>query len=95
MNNLVWMGVHQCECCGDHAEEVIDDDGSCFVEGIYLRTCDTCGLLVCESCRNDRYCCDRRAEIESEGKPQRGQGKLFDERLLMQDGAEPESAKET
>jgi len=60
----------------------------CRVEGIYLRTCDTCGLLVCESCRNDRYCCDRRADIESEGLPQRGQGKLFDERLLMQDGAE-------
>ena len=92
---LIWVAVHQCEVCGDHAEEVIDSDGSCFVEGIYLRKCDTCKLLACWSCLSDGHCCDRRAEIESEGKPPRGQGKLFDERLLMQDGAEPESAKET
>jgi len=79
MTDTVTITVHCCEVCGDHAEEVIDSDGTCFVEGIHLRKCDTCGLLVCESCRNDRYCCDRRAEIETEGMPKAGQMTLFQE----------------
>ena len=100
---LIWIAVHQCEVCGDHAKEHWDQwlgypNKPCkrsYVDSIVLRTCDTCGLLACHIWMDDGYCCDRRAEIESEGKPQRGQGTLFDERLLMQDGAEPESAKET
>jgi len=41
---------------------------------------DTCGLLVCHSCMDDGYCCDRRAEIETEGKPKPGQQVMFEEK---------------
>ena len=77
MTDTVTITVHCCEVCGDHAEEVIDSDGTCFVEGIHLRKCDTCGLLACWSCLDDGDCCDRRADIEIEGLPKAGQMVLF------------------
>lgn len=73
--------VHECEVCGDHAKEEIetwengvpDQVHSYYVQGITLTQCDTCGLLACWSCRDDSACCDRRGEIESEGRPKAGQ----------------------
>ena len=77
MKATATIQVHCCSVCGDHAEEVIDDDGDCFVEGLHLRKCDTCKLLACWSCLSDGYCCDRRAELETEGIPKAGQMPLF------------------
>ena len=81
-----WIAVHFCEVCGAHVHEEAEtypdlDDGhvhSWYVEGLSLQPCDTCRLIVCASCRDDGFCCDRRAAIEMEGLPERpNTGELF------------------
>ena len=76
MPETVTITVHCCEVCGDHAEEVVYDDAYCL-DGMYLKPCEMCGILACWSCLSDGHCCDRRADIEMEGKPHRGQQELF------------------
>ena len=91
-----WIAVHACEVCDDHAHEeeehklVYAAYGprkkcirtiSYFAEAIALERCDDCGILVCESCRDNGWCCERRCEIEPEGRPQAGQMVLFDKTL--------------
>jgi len=79
MTETTTISVHICSVCGDHAKEeletwengVPDQVHQYYVAGIVLQKCDTCGLLACHSCMDDGYCCDRRAEIEMEGKPER------------------------
>ena len=91
MTETVTITVHVCSVCGDHSREVAEtdsdiDDGhvySYYIEdkGLVLAPCETCGILACRSCMDDGYCCDRRAEIESEGLPERallGQQGLFE-----------------
>ena len=83
----VTIEVHFCDVCGAIAKEEIetwengvpDQVHSYYVQGIVLTQCETCGLLACESCRDDSWCCDRRAEIENEGRPKAGQQEMFDE----------------
>jgi len=72
-----WIAVHFCGVCGDYANEV-SEAGTYYVEGFFLSKCSTCGLLACESCKNDWACCDRRGEIESEDRPKAGQLGLFE-----------------
>ena len=76
-----WIAVHFCEVCGEHAHEEQGVGTSYYIEGIALGTCDTCGLLMCVSCYNDGFCCDRRAEIEMEGRPKARQMGLFETTL--------------
>ena len=86
-----WIAVHFCEVCGDYAEEKPDQwpiEGKVckryYIEVLVLRSCDTCGLLACMSCRDDGFCCDRRAAIEMEGLPERpkaGEMGLFETTL--------------
>ena len=88
-DTLKWIAVHCCDVCGDHARERIetwngmDEDlpaplVAYNVEPLYLSKCGTCGMLACESCKDDGFCCDRRAEIEMEGRPKAGQMGLFE-----------------
>ena len=80
MTETTTISVHCCAVCGTHAAE---EQGECgyYVEGIVLAPCETCRLVVCRSCMDDRDCCDRRGAIESEGLPERallGQQGLFE-----------------
>ena len=88
MTETTTISVHICSVCGDHSREVAEtypdiDDGhvhAYYVEGIVLAPCTTCGLLACRSCIDDGFCCERRANIEMEGLPERveaGQQGLF------------------
>ena len=80
---MITLTFHTCEVCGAHAHEEAEtypdlDDGhvhSWYVEGLSLQPCDTCRLIVCASCLDDGFCCDRRAEIE--GQMPLGQLELF------------------
>jgi len=74
----MWIFLHTCEVCGDHAREELCGPDSYRVEGFYLSKCRHCGLLACMSCMHDCFCCQRRAEIESEGLPKAGQMDLFE-----------------
>ena len=91
-----WIAVHFCEVCGAHVHEEAEHDMvyeaygrtkkhirtlSYFTEAIALERCDECGMLVCESCLDNRWCCDRRCEIELEGRPISWQMALFETTL--------------
>ncbi|HUV67762.1 MAG TPA: hypothetical protein VMW24_27980 [Sedimentisphaerales bacterium] len=80
----MWIFLHTCKVCGDHAREeletwengVPDQVHQYYVDAIVLAPCETCGLVVCCSCMDDGYCCERRAEIE--GQMPLGQMDLFE-----------------
>jgi len=73
MTETTTISVHVCDVCGEHAAEgqASQSPRGYYVEGFVLAPCETCGLLACHSCADDGHCCERRAEIESEGLPKR------------------------
>lgn len=59
--------VHECDVCGTHAKEELDQyggDEAYVVTGMVLAICNSCGYFVCLSCLNDGHCCQRKEDIE-------------------------------
>ena len=90
MKATATIQVTACAVCGSHATESDYDStpqprnasqiGQVGMFVPFMAVCPECGLLVCFSCLSDGYCCDRRAEIETEGKPKPGQQVMFEEK---------------
>jgi hypothetical protein len=67
-----------CDRCGEHAEEVDQTNGGrfdVFVENFRIEECLHCGMRACQSCRDNRDCCE--AETESKALA-RKRGQLFE-----------------
>ena len=88
MTTTTTIEVPCCPVCGDHAKAVDFDatlmsptttaqvgDKGLFVP--FMSRCQDCGTTVCYSCLADGAGCERRAEIETEGRPPVGQLGLF------------------
>jgi hypothetical protein len=60
--------VRVCDVCGDHwQQERTPGNGwhEWRADGFQLYKCDGCGMTVCHSCHDDRWCCNPDETVRS------------------------------